>query len=286
MAKVTFTGSWRKIHSCCCHGMRINSLTDFEERLFWRLNLVADDYGVFHADPRIVRGACIPLLDRPVKDVQDALDNLEKSGLIWIFCSQECQYLRICDFERFQSAPNGKRVHRFIEPAEINSLRNPEKSRKIQNNPNTTDQNRTGIDTEQIEASASCTELPAASVPEAPAVMSFPCVGTGGKTWRLTAAKLDEWKTSYPGVDVHGELLKARQWLADNPRRQKTNSGMARYLGSWLSRAQNDGKPSGVAGTIRPEPYDLQKTVERALSTPSPFFTPAMIERSHANGKA
>ncbi len=267
MAKVTFTGSWRKIHSCCCHGMRVNSLSDFEERLFWRLNLVADDYGVFHADPRIVKGACIPLLDRPVKDVQDALDNLEKSGLIWIFCSQECQYLRICDFERFQSAPNGKRVHRFIEPAEINSLCNPEKSRKIQNNPtnpNTTEQNRTGIDTDKIEASASCTERPAASVPETPAVMSFPCVGTGGKTWRLTAAKLAEYKESFPGVDVNGELLKARQWLHDNPRKAKTATGMARFLGAWLSRSQNAGRASGVAGTITPEPYDLQKTLEQA----------------------
>lgn len=77
-----------------------------------------------------------------------------------------------------------------------------------------------------------------------PPVMTFPCVGTGGKEWHLSAAKLEEWRASFPAVSVVDELRKARQWLLDNPKRGKTAPGMSRFLGSWLGRAQDRGAPA------------------------------------------
>ncbi len=115
MAKTTFTGSWRKIHKCCRHGARINNLSDFEERLFWRLNLAADDYGIFHANPRIVRSECVPLLDVTDEQVAEAIAGISRSWLIEVF--EDCgeKYLHIIDFERFQTPPNGKKVAKYVD---------------------------------------------------------------------------------------------------------------------------------------------------------------------------
>jgi hypothetical protein len=72
-----------------------------------------------------------------------------------------------------------------------------------------------------------------------PPVMTFPVVGTDGREWPLTAAKLAEYRASFPGVDVPAELRKARQWCLDNLAKRKTWGGMPKFLGSWLGRAQD-----------------------------------------------
>ena len=80
-----------------------------------------------------------------------------------------------------------------------------------------------------------------------PPVLEFPCNGQGPKTWALTPAKVSEWQTAYPAVDVLTECRKARQWCIDNPRKAKTHQGMARFLGSWLSRQQDRGATPAAA---------------------------------------
>ena len=71
--------------------------------------------------------------------------------------------------------------------------------------------------------------------------------------WGLTEAKLAEWEDTYSdGLDVYSELCRARQWLLDNPGKLKTRTGMTRYLGSWLERAQNrrGGRNAAPSGPI------------------------------------
>lgn len=69
---------------------------------------------------------------------------------------------------------------------------------------------------------------------------SFPT--KDGKEWFLPDGKLAEWQETYPRLDVPSELRKARQWLLDNPAKQKTFRGMTRFLGAWLTRAQDSGR--------------------------------------------
>lgn len=76
----------------------------------------------------------------------------------------------------------------------------------------------------------------------APPIGTLPCVGTQ-KTWPLYQAKVDEWQTAYPGVDVKAELREAKQWLIDNPAKRKTYDGMTRFLSKWLASEQD--KPKG-----------------------------------------
>lgn len=65
------------------------------------------------------------------------------------------------------------------------------------------------------------------------------------KQWLLPYSKLDEWRLAFPGVNVEQEVNRARQWMIDNPDRRKTCSGMLKYLNTWLTKAQNDGRTAG-----------------------------------------
>jgi len=77
---------------------------------------------------------------------------------------------------------------------------------------------------------------------------SFPLRGRG--EFHLTADRLAEYRDTFPGIDIPGELRKARLWLTDNPDRRKTARGMPRFLSGWLNRA----KPTGPALTVRGSP--------------------------------
>jgi uncharacterized protein YdaU (DUF1376 family) len=92
-----------------------------------------------------------------------------------------------------------------------------------------------------------------------PPVMLFPTnlYETKQEQAGITQAMLDEWIDAYPGVDVWMALKAARAWLMSNKARRKTKNGMARYLNSWLSRAQDDASKKGT-GNVR-ESYGQAK---------------------------
>ena len=95
-------------------------------------------------------------------------------------------------------------------------------------------------------------EDPNPSIVASPLVLSFDVVGTGAKLWGLNQSKIDQYRESFPGVNVLAECRRARQWLIDNPRKRKTPAGMPSFLHHWLSKAQNEGGSNGQ-GRYRPD---------------------------------
>jgi len=75
-------------------------------------------------------------------------------------------------------------------------------------------------------------------------LLTFHCNGKV-KTWDLDSKKVDEWQESFPGIDIPNECKKALQWIRDNPTKRKTARGMPKFLGGWLSRANDKYKPPG-----------------------------------------
>ena len=62
---------------------KIDSLTWFQEAMYYRLVLMADDLGHYYADPLIVKSALFPAKsDLTLAAVVGGLDRLEKAGLI------------------------------------------------------------------------------------------------------------------------------------------------------------------------------------------------------------
>lgn len=63
-------------------------------------------------------------------------------------------------------------------------------------------------------------------------------------TYEVMQSSIDTWSQAYPDVDIGAELNKVVAWLESNPK--KTVSGCKKFLNSWLNRAQNSVKSSGV----------------------------------------
>lgn len=127
-------------------------------------------------------------------------------------------------------------------------------------------------------------QLPGASQEEKPeeqldpTFLEFPVVGTKGEPWRLTESKVAEYETTYPDLDVRGELRKARQWVIDNRKKRKTADGMPRCLGSWLSKAQNDGR------SIKPLQRSEMAGASRRSDQPAPRFRGDLADTSSLLG--
>ena len=91
-------------------------LSDFAERLFFRLLVVCDDYGRFNSDPAIVRSVCFPLMSQSIKCVriEKALDELIRSGIARFYVTEGKVIGELINFTRFQR-PRAKKS-KFLEP--------------------------------------------------------------------------------------------------------------------------------------------------------------------------
>ena len=57
-----------------------------------------------------------------------------------------------------------------------------------------------------------------------------------GKEWRPSEKELLQWRASYPGTDLAGELHRIEDWFQKHPGRRKTERGMHAFVKTWLDR--------------------------------------------------
>lgn len=81
----------------------------------------------------------------------------------------------------------------------------------------------------------------------APAEIAASFVLNDGTLYNVTENDVVMYQQLYPGIDCRQELRNIVGWCDANPSRRKTRSGAKRFLNNWLSRAQNQARPS--AGT-------------------------------------
>lgn len=86
---------------------------------------------------------------------------------------------------------------------------------------------------------------------ESETILTFPTQGSV-KEWRLTKEHVEKWEELFPALDILGQCRLALAWCDANPRRQKTVSGMPKFLVGWLTKAQNRG-----TGPIKPVVLDM-----------------------------
>ena len=211
---------------------RINTLSYFEEAVFYRLIVTVDDYGVFPANPTALAHILFPLregIDR--KTMQKALEHLCGQGLIICYhVAGQGDVLKLASWEKHQRLRNSRRL--FPLPEEADEICMP-----------VTDD----CEEESAEESAEAPEENAASVPETSpeeepgetSVIDLPlhdhtCYG-------VTRAEADEYMRRYPAVDVEQELRKMRGWCLSNPQRRKTRNGIRKFITNWLAREQDKG---------------------------------------------
>lgn len=107
----------RIIKESICRSDSIDSLSWFEEVLFYRLIVVCDDYGRFDGRAAIIKGSCFPLKDVTVKQINDSLNKLVSVGLVRVYEAQGRPYLQMSTWEKHQQIRATK--SKFPPPDEV-----------------------------------------------------------------------------------------------------------------------------------------------------------------------
>lgn len=119
---------------------------------------------------------------------------------------------------------------------------------------------------QEQKTAESCPEVPPApSAPPDPVIFNFLVVGNGGREWPLLQSKLDEYKQSFPAVDIMAQCRIARQWCIDHPRDRKTPGGMPAFLSRWLTKEQNRGHAPGPGNAAAARRATLTPATEKVI---------------------
>ena len=98
----------RILKESICTSETIAELSWFEEVLFYRLIVSADDFGRYDARPAIIKGRLFPLAGVTVKQIADALNKLASVGIVALYEVGGHGDLQITTWSRHQS-PRAKK---------------------------------------------------------------------------------------------------------------------------------------------------------------------------------
>ncbi len=86
----------------CTDSEKINLLDGLAERFFYRLIMIADDYGRYYAHPGLLKARMFPFLLEKVReaDISRWITECEKAGLIALYEHSGKKYLHILDFRQ------------------------------------------------------------------------------------------------------------------------------------------------------------------------------------------
>ncbi len=98
----------RILKESICRSEEIDSLSWFEEVLFYRLIVVCDDFGRYDGRAKIIKGSCFPLKDVTEKNINEALDKLSTVGLVRVYETQGRPYLQLVTWAAHQRIRNQK----------------------------------------------------------------------------------------------------------------------------------------------------------------------------------
>lgn len=110
-------GRYRKLYAQgVIEGRRINSVPMETEAWFWRLMLIADDYGNLPADEDLIKGRAAPKRRLGPSAIRRMNLSLVEVGLLTPYSAEGEDYFHCAEFEGFQSSPNGRLIQRYPRP--------------------------------------------------------------------------------------------------------------------------------------------------------------------------
>jgi hypothetical protein len=244
----------------------VNVLSFPAEVFYRRLMSAVDDFGRFDGRPSVLRSRLYPLKVNVVReaDITRWIAECEKAGLIALYTVDSKPYVLFGKL-----GPARAKESKFPAPSTdttrtLNRLHPFTSENGCAQMKSDAPYSYSGTDSDSD--SDYCSE-PSQTPASEPPVMTFPTVGDGPKEWHLTASKLSEYGETFPGVDLLGELRKARQWCIDNTARRKTAKGMPKFCSGWLTKAQNSGSYKAVVPTLTASnpPLDPRESLRHKL---------------------
>lgn len=218
---------------------RIAAVDEGSEVLFYRLLMLADDFGRFDGRLSVIRGRAFALRQSITeKEIERRLCQLTKFQLISRYKVNNKPYIEIPRFGQRQRAEKSK----FPEMTD----------RGRSNDGQLTDSGQTSAHVVVVEGvvedvgdsgAQQKPEKPAAlhkiNGDESPILAKLPL--RGGGEFEVRQAWVAELEPSYPDVKVVQTILEMKGWCLGNPDRMKTRKGIKRFITSWLQNEQEKG---------------------------------------------
>lgn len=234
----------RILKESICRSEEIDSLSWFEEVLFYRLIVTCDDYGRYDGRPKVIKGMCFPLKDITEKDIDKALGKLSAVGLVRVYEAQGRPYLQLVTWGEHQRIRNQKSKYPEYDSECKLLLSNDSNGQQTKSCDNKCVRNL--IQSESKFKSESntdiCSELKQSEPPEPPVITLQ--LNTG-EEYGISQANVIEWSKLYPAVDVLQCLRNMKGWLISNPNKRKTSRGINRFITTWLQKEQDKGGTPG-----------------------------------------
>lgn len=229
----------RLIKESICRSEEIDSLSWFEEVLFYRLIVTCDDFGRYDGRAKIIKGSCFPLKDITEKDIDKALGKLSALGLVRVYEAQERPYLQLVTWDKHQRVRNQKSKYpEYSDDCKLLTF-DSKGQRTVASD--------SDCDATQSETETNVNICFDQMVTEEPPVISI-ALNTG-EEYPITQSYVLELAQLYPAVDIMQELRAMKGWCDANPRKRKTAGGMKRFINGWISKAQNRGGTPGYTQT-------------------------------------
>ena len=218
----------RILKESICRSEEIDSLSWFEEVLFYRLIVTCDDYGRYDGRAKVIKGTCFPLKDITEKDIDKALSKLSAVGLVKIYEIQEKPYLQLITWGEHQRIRNQKSKYPEYDPKCDILLTIDSKRQQEQANDSNCEQNQS----EQVE----------------PPVITL--LLNTGEEYGISQSNVYEWSELYPAVDIMQCLRNMKGWLLANKSKRKTIRGINKFIITWLQKEQDKGGTRGYKPVV------------------------------------
>jgi hypothetical protein len=246
--------TWRAIQDYSTESETLDSLSDFGERLFWRVLARTDSWGRMRGDVTRVKKACLPGLERSSEEIEAALAELETAGLISLYAADGVTLLQVVNFDEHQPSELTRRrgKSRFTGPNSGSTSEHigalpprVEESREEKSPPSpptaAADSGAAG------ELFTILTRIPKPGY-TAERLAGRSTLKPGDDPAELARQRLGQLADSFPKVDAVREARSLADWEQyGNGAKRKTMDGIA-ALRNWLRRAEQ----SATAPEARP----------------------------------
>ena len=111
----------RIIKESICTSDSLAELSWFEQNVFFRLIVLADDYGIYDARPAIIRGRAYPLHSVTDKQISDALSKLATVDMIYLYTVGGKPYLQLKTWGEHQQIRATKSKYPKPDEADLQS---------------------------------------------------------------------------------------------------------------------------------------------------------------------
>lgn len=228
----------RILKESICSSEEIDSLSWFEEVLFYRLIVKCDDYGRYDGRLKFVKNSCFPLKDITEKDVEKALYKLSAVGLVRAYEAQGRPYLQLVTWEQHQNIRAKKSKYPAFDETCI----------QMYSSENDCSRNPIQSESKSESYSDDCSEQmssePSKAIKPPKPVLITLQLNTGAE-YEIYEEDVVEWSNLYPAVDVMQCLRNMKGWLLSNPAKRKTSKGIKRFITTWLQKEQDRGGTPG-----------------------------------------